>query len=320
MYILGISCFYHDSAACLMKDGKVIAAASEERFTRKKHDPDFPKNAVRYCLEEGKIAVGDLDYLGFYDKPIVKFERILSSYMAYFPRGFLSFLKSMPIWINQKMWVPSVIRKELDYEGKIVFAEHHISHAASTFFASPFEEAAILTVDGVGEWATATSGLGRDNSIELFTEIRFPHSLGLLYTAFTYYLGFKVNSAEYKVMGLAPYGKPIYADKIKEHLFHIQEDGSFQMDMKYFSYPYGLRMINKKFADLFGIEPRNPESKIEHHHFDLASSVQKVTEEAMLKMCGALHKKTRSDNLCLAGGVALNCGRGQWKNYPGNAL
>lgn len=307
MYILGISCFYHDAAACLLKDGKVVAAASEERFTRKKHDPDFPKNAISFCLERENISVDDLDYIGFYDKPIIKFERILTSYLTYFPRGFFSFIKSMPVWLHQKMWVPSVIRNELDYKGKIIFAEHHVSHAASTFFASPFEKAAILTVDGVGEWATATSGMGEGNSIRLFTEIKFPHSLGLLYTAFTYYLGFKVNSAEYKVMGLAPYGRPIYADKIKEHLFHIKDDGSFQMDMKYFSYPYGLKMTNMKFSKLFGFEPRHPESKVEEHHFHLASSVQKVTEETMLKMCTSLYDKTKLDCLCLAGGVALNC-------------
>ncbi len=306
MNILGISCFYHDSAACLIQDGRVVAAASEERFTRKKHDEDFPKNAVEYCLKAGGITTADLDYVGFYDKPFLKFERLLSTYLSTFPRGFLSFSKAMPVWLKEKLWIPQMIRKELQYKGKILFTEHHMSHAASAFLVSPFKEAAILTVDGVGEWATASYGVGRDRKIELFKEIRFPHSLGLLYSAFTYYLGFKVNSAEYKVMGLAPYGEPKYVDLIRK-LIAIKDDGSFEMDMRYFSYHYGLRMVNGNFAKLFGAPPRQPESKLEQHHKDLAASVQKVTEEVMLKMADYLHRETGMENLCLAGGVALNC-------------
>jgi len=304
--ILGISCFYHDSAACLIQDGHVVAAASEERFTRKKHDEGFPRQAIRYCLEAGGIQAGDLDYVGFYDKPILKFERLISTYLSTFPRGFTSYSKAMPVWLKEKLWIPSLIRKELGYKGKILFTEHHMSHAASAFLVSPFKEAAILTVDGVGEWATASYGVGKDRQIDLFKEIRFPNSLGLLYSAFTYYLGFKVNSAEYKVMGLAPYGEPKYVDEVKQ-LIDIKDDGSFVIDMSYFSYHHGLRMVNGNFSRLFGGPVREPESKLEQRHKDIAMSVQKVTEEVMLKMAGYLHRETGMENLCLAGGVALNC-------------
>ena len=306
MNILGISCFYHDSAACLIQDGHVVAAASEERFTRKKHDEGFPHKAVEYCLKAGRIEAKDLDYVGFYDKPVLKFERLISTYVSTFPRGFFSYSKAMPVWLKEKLWIPSMIRKELNYKGKILFTEHHMSHAASAFLVSPFKEAAILTVDGVGEWATASYGVGKDRQIDLFREIRFPHSLGLLYSAFTYYLGFKVNSAEYKVMGLAPYGEPKYVDQVKQ-LIDIKDDGSFVMDMSYFSYHYGLRMVNGKFSKLFGGPPREGESKLDQRHKDIAASVQKVTEEVMLKMASYLHRETGLENLCLAGGVALNC-------------
>jgi len=304
--ILGISCFYHDSAACLIQDGRLVAAASEERFTRKKHDEAFPHQAIQYCLKAGKISEKDLDYVGFYDKPFLKFERLLSTYLSTFPRGFRSFSKAMPIWLKEKLWIPQLIRKELKYKGKILFTEHHLSHAASAFLVSPFKEAAILTVDGVGEWATASYGVGRDREIDLYREIRFPHSLGLLYSAFTYYLGFKVNSAEYKVMGLAPYGVPRYVDQVRR-LIEIKDDGSFELDMRYFSYHHGLRMVNGRFSALFGGPPRDPESKLDQRHKDIAASVQKVTEEVMLKMASCLHRETKMDNLCLAGGVALNC-------------
>src|SRR6059036_520319 len=306
MNILGISCFYHDAAACLIQDGRLVAAASEERFTRKKHDEAFPHEAIQYCLQEGGVKVSDLDYVGFYDKPFLKFERLLSTYLSTFPRGLISFSKAMPVWLKEKLWIPKIIRRELGYEGKLLFTGHHLSHAASAFLVSPFKEAAILTVDGVGEWATASYGVGRDREIELFKEIRFPHSLGLLYSAFTYYLGFKVNSAEYKVMGLAPYGVPRYLDQVKR-LIAIKDDGSFELDMRYFSYHHGLRMVNGRFSTLFGGPPRDPESKLDQRHKDIAASVQKVTEEVMLKMASYLHRETGMENLCMAGGVALNC-------------
>jgi carbamoyltransferase len=306
MNILGISCFYHDSAACLLQDGKVIAAASEERFTRIKHDQDFPTNAIQYCLREGGISANQLDYVGFYDKPFLKFERILYTYIATFPRSFPSFIKAIPIWLKQKLWIPHLIKKHLEYEGEILFIEHHMSHAASSFLVSPFQEAAILSIDGVGEWATATYGVGRDRDIEILKEIRFPHSLGLLYSAFTYYLGFKVNSAEYKVMGLAPYGEPRYLDEIRE-LISIADDGSFKINMKYFSYDYGLTMTNDKFDRLFGHPVRKPEDKLEQRHMDLAASIQRITEEVVLKMAHHLHGETGMENLCMSGGVALNC-------------
>jgi carbamoyltransferase len=306
MIILGISCYYHDSAACLVKDGDIVAAAQEERFSRIKHDQEFPINAVRYCLKEAGISIDDVDYVGFYDKPLIKFERILYTYLATFPRSFPSFLKVVPLWLRKKLWIPSIIKDELDYQGEVMMIEHHMSHAASSFLVSPFEEAAIVTVDGVGEWATSTIGKGEGNNIELCKEIRFPHSLGLLYSAFTYYLGFKVNSAEYKVMGLAPYGKPRYYDEVLE-LVRFEDDGSFKMNMKYFAYDYGLRMTNGRFDKLFGRPVREPESKLEQFHMDIAASVQKVTEDIVLRMAVHAHELTGSKNLCMAGGVALNC-------------
>ena len=305
--ILGISAYYHDSAACLIQDGKVIAAASEERFTRKKHDAAFPKNAVQYCLKEAGITVSDLTHVGFYEKPFIKFERILKTSLLNFPKSYPSFLKAIPVWLKEKLWTPQNIRKELEYSGKVHFIEHHRSHAASSFFTSPFKEAALLTVDGVGEWQTATFGVGKDKEISLFKEIRFPHSLGLLYTAFTYYLGFKVNSAEYKVMGLAPYGEPRYVGLILRELMSVSEDGGIRLNMEYFSYAHGLKMINRKFCELFGRAARKKESKLEQFHKDIAASIQKVTETVMLKMVNFVYKETKMENLCLAGGVALNC-------------
>ena len=307
-YVLGLSCFYHDSAAALLKDGVVIAAGQEERFSRKRHDSGFPEKAIQYVLHEAGIKPEQLDAVGFYDKPLLKFERMLSTYVATFPRSFGSFRKAMPLWLHEKLWVPSIIRKELKpYKGPILFAEHHMSHAASCFLPSPYEEAAILTVDGVGEWATASFGVGRGSDITLFKEIRFPHSLGLLYSAFTYYLGFKVNSAEYKVMGLAPYGKPVHFERIMKDMVHLNEDGSFKLNMKYFSYDYGLRMTNGAFDDFFGGPPRKPEAWMAEREFDIAASVQKVCEEVVLKMVRHLHQETGLDKLCMAGGVALNC-------------
>ncbi len=307
MNILGISGFYHDSAAALLSDGKLVAAAHEERFTRKRHDPDLPAQATKYCLEAAGLAIGDLDYVVFYDKPFIKLERMLMTYLATFPRSLPSFTKAIPVWLKEKLWVPSQIREKLGFEGEVLFAEHHQSHAASAFLPSPFEEAAILTCDGVGEWATTTQGIGRGDSFELINEIRFPHSLGLLYSAFTYYLGFKVNSAEYKVMGAAPYGKPKYAPKILEELVDLRDDGSFKLNMKYFAYDYGLTMTNERFARLFGQPRRDGESKMEEFHWDMAASVQHVTEEIVLRMVRDLHRKTGMKNLCMAGGVALNC-------------
>jgi carbamoyltransferase len=307
MNILGISCFYHDAAAALIKDGQLVAAAHEERFTRKKHDQDFPVHAIRYCLQEGGIQAKDIDFIGFYDKPLIKFERLLTTYVATFPKSLPSFLKAMPIWLKEKLWIPQKIREELGEQAKLLFIDHHLSHAASAFFVSSFSEAAILTADGVGEWETTTMGMGLDNTLTLQQSIHFPHSLGLLYSAFTYYLGFRVNSAEYKVMGLAPYGKPIYADLILEKLVSVKEDGSFWLNMKYFGYDYGLTMTNKHFNELFGALPRAPESTLTQYHKDMAASLQFVTDKIMLQITTALHKKTGSDNLCLAGGVALNC-------------
>ncbi|MBI5185703.1 MAG: carbamoyltransferase [Nitrospinae bacterium] len=307
MYILGISAYYHDSAAALIKDGELIAAAQEERFTRKRHDHDFPLSAVQYCLQEAGIDIGQVDYVSFYDKPLLKFERIMVTYLATFPWSFPSFIKAMPMWLHQKLWIPNDIKKKLGYHRKVLFTEHHESHAASAFLVSPFEEAAILTLDGVGEWATATMGKGEGTNIEILREINFPHSLGLLYSAFTYFLGFKVNSAEYKVMGLAPYGEPKYVDLIKDNLISIKEDGSFRMNMKCFAYDYGLTMTNKNMNKLFGIPVRKSEGPLEQIHKDIAASVQKVTEEIVLRMCRALHALTKSRNLCMAGGVALNC-------------
>ena len=307
MNILGISCFYHDSAAALIKNGRLIAAAHEERFTRKKHDQNFPTHAIKYCLRESGIQNKDIDYIGFYDKPFVKFERLLTTYIATFPKGLPSFLKAMPVWMKEKLWIPQKIREELGDSGKLLFVDHHLSHAASAFFVSPFSESAILTADGVGEWETTTMGVGSNKDIILTNSIHFPHSLGLLYSAFTYYLGFRVNSAEYKVMGLAPYGKPVFADLILKELVSLKEDGSFRLNMKYFAYDYGLTMTNNRFYRLFDASPRKPESALTQFHKDVAASIQQVTDEIMLRMTKHLQKKTGSENLCLAGGVALNC-------------
>lgn len=307
MNILGISAFYHDSAACLVRDGEIIAAAQEERFTRKKHDFSFPANAVEYCLKEAGINAEELDYVGFYDKPFIKFERILYSYLAYAPVGIKSFFKSIPLWIKQKLFIRDIIKNELGYNGKVLFSEHHESHAASAFYPSPFSEAAILTVDAVGEWATTSYGVGEENDISITSELKFPHSLGLLYSAFTYYTGFKVNSAEYKVMGLAPYGEPKYVDIILDRLIDLKEDGSFKLNMKYFNYCTGLTMTNGRFNKLFGGRPSKPASKVTQREMDLARSIQVVTEEIVLRMVNHVYKQTGKKNLCLAGGVALNC-------------
>ena len=307
MNILGISAFYHDSAACLVRDGEIVAAAQEERFTRKKHDYSFPAQAVKYCLKQGGIAAGALDYVCFYDKPFIKFERILETYLTYAPLGIRSFMMAIPLWIKQKLWMKEFIKKQLGFEGAILFPEHHESHAASAFFASPFQKAAFLTIDGVGEWTTTSYGVGENNQISIMEEMHFPHSLGLLYSAFTYYTGFKVNSGEYKVMGLAPYGRPVYKDLILTELMDLKEDGSFKLNMKYFNYCAGLTMTSAKFHRLFGGPPRRPESAVTQRDMDLARSVQEVTEEVMLRMARHIHRRTGQKNLCLAGGVALNC-------------
>jgi carbamoyltransferase len=307
MNILGISAYYHDSAACLVKDGIIIAAAQEERFTRKKHDHTFPSNAIQYCLREAGIDGTELDYVAFYDKPFLKFERILETYLAFAPMGIKSFLTAMPLWIKKKLWIKELIKDELNYNGKIIFPEHHESHAASAFFPSPFQEAAFITMDGVGEWSTSSFGVGKGNKIELLADIQFPHSLGLLYSAFTYYTGFRVNSGEYKIMGLAPYGEAKYKNLIYKHLIDVKEDGSFKMNMDYFNYCAGLTMTNNKFHKLFGGPPRKPESKLTQKEMDLARSVQEVTEEIVLKMAKHVRKETGMKYLCLAGGVALNC-------------
>ncbi len=306
-YVLGISAFYHDSAACLLEDGAIVAAAQEERFTRKKGDAAFPLHAARYCLQAGGIAASQLAYVGFYDKPLLKFERILETYLGIAPRGFGQFRIAGPLWMKEKLFLDREIRRALGYEGEILYAEHHESHAASAFFPSPFEQAAILTVDGVGEWATASFGAGRGNDFELLQELHWPDSLGLLYSAFTYYTGFKVNSGEYKVMGLAPYGEPNYVDVIYRKLIDLREDGSFTLNQEYFNYLTGLTMTNGAFDRLFGGPPRVPESKLTQREMDLARSVQVVCEEVMLRMARTLHRETGMDNLCLAGGVALNC-------------
>jgi len=322
--ILGLSAFYHDSAACLVVDGEIVAAAQEERFTRKKHDHNFPLQALRYCLAEAGIGVDQIDYVGFYDKPLLKFDRLLETYLDYAPRGLISFLKAMPLWMREKLWMPDLIRLELaraegiedDREAKrrakrlevpILFGDHHESHAASAFYPSPFEEAAILTVDGVGEWATSSVGIGRGNEVELVEELKFPSSLGLLYSAFTYYTGFKVNSGEYKVMGLAPYGEPKYVAEIKRHLVDIAGDGSLRLDQRFFGYCEGLRMTNRAFDKIFAGPPREPETKLTQKEMDLARSLQEVTEEILLKMAVHVHERTGMKKLCLAGGVALNC-------------
>ena len=314
--ILGISAFYHDSAACLVRDGEIVAAAQEERFTRKKHDPGFPHNAVRYCLREGGVSLKDLRYVAFYDKPLVKFERLLETYLAFAPRGFRSFLAAMPVWMKEKLFLKELLRRELktlDGAGDtalppLLFGEHHESHAASAFYPSPFEDAAVLCLDGVGEWATTSAWLGsRGSELAPLWEITFPHSLGLLYSAFTYYTGFKVNSGEYKVMGLAPYGRPTYVQNIYDHLLDLKPDGTFRLNMDYFEYCTGLTMTNRRFDALFGGPPRQPETPLTQREMDLARSVQDVTEEVMLRLARTLHRETGVENLCLAGGVALNC-------------
>lgn len=307
MYILGISAFYHDSAAALLKDGEVIAAAQEERFTRKKHDHNFPANAVKYCLREAGITVSDLEAVAFYDKPFLKFNRLLETYLSYPGKGLNSFMMAIPLWLKQKLWIPDLIEKETGFLETVLYPEHHESHAASAFFPSKFTEAAFLTIDGVGEYATASYGIGSGNRVKILGEINFPHSLGLLYSAFTYHAGFKVNSGEYKVMGLAPYGKPVYVDAIYKHLIDLKEDGSFKMNMDYFDYNTGLKMTNDKFSELFGGTAREPETNLTQREMDLACSVQVVTEEIVLRMARHIRKETGMKNLVLAGGVALNC-------------
>lgn len=315
MYILGISAFYHDSAACLLKDGEIVAAAQEERFTRKKHDAGFPTHAIQYCLREAGIAAKDIDNVVFYEKPFVKFERLLETYLAFAPKGFTSFAKAMPVWIKDKLFQKSALIKELkstldesvDWRERLLFSEHHLSHAASAYYPSPFDSAAVLTLDGVGEWTTTSLAIGKGSDLQVVKEIHFPHSLGLLYSAFTYYTGFKVNSGEYKVMGLAPYGEPRYADLIREKLITVADDGSFQFDMSYFDYATGLTMTNKKFNALFGGPPRTSETELTQREMDLAASVQKVTEDIVLELARGIAKETGERNLCLAGGVALNC-------------
>ena len=307
--ILGISAFYHDAAAAIIVDGRIVAAAQEERFTRKKHDERFPQHAIEYCLEVAGLRPDRLDYVGFYDKPLLKFERLLETYLASAPRGFRSFLLAMPPWLRQKLYLPRELNRGLghQYKKRYIFAEHHESHAASAFFPSPFEEAAILTLDGVGEWATASFGHGRGNRMTLTHELRFPHSLGLLYSAFTYFCGFRVNSGEYKLMGLAPYGEPKYAALILERLIDLKPDGSFRMDMRYFDYCHGLTMTSRQFNELFGGPPRSPESPLTQREMDIAASIQQVTEEIMVRIARHVRATTGSKNLCLAGGVALNC-------------
>ena len=307
-YILGISAFYHDSAAVLVKDGEIIAAAQEERFTRKKHDFNLPINSINYCLSEAGICSSDLAYVGFYDKPFIKFERILETALSFAPIGLRQFLQAMPLWLKEKLWIKELIYKNLpQFKGEIIFSQHHESHAASAFYPSPFNEAAILTIDGVGEWDTASFGIGRNNDINLMYSLKFPHSLGLLYSAFTYYTGFKVNSGEYKLMGLAPYGESKYVDLILNELIDLKEDGSFKLNMRYFGFCNGMRMTNGRFEKLFGAKPRKPETAIRQRDMDLARSIQMVTEEIMLRMARYVYKITGQRYLCLAGGVALNC-------------
>jgi carbamoyltransferase len=307
MNILGLSAFYHDSAACLVQDGRLVAAAQEERFTRKKHDHRFPSSAASFCLETGGITADQLDHVVFYDKPWLKFERLLETYLSFAPAGLPSFLKAVPLWLKQKLWMEDLIKKELGFAGRVLFPEHHQSHAASAFYPSPFQRAAVLTADGVGEWATASWGVGSDHRLDLRQQLDFPHSLGLLYSAFTYYTGFRVNSGEYKVMGLAPYGEPRFVRQILEHLVDLREDGSFRLDQRYFNYCQGLTMTSKAFDELFGGPPRKPESKLTQREMDLARSVQDVTEEIVLRMARHVRRETGERNLCMAGGVALNC-------------
>jgi carbamoyltransferase len=315
MYLLGISAYYHDSAACLIKDGEIIAAAQEERFTRKKHDSDFPHHAIKFCLKYANVDQEAIDNVVFYEKPFMKFERLLETYLAFAPKGFASFAKAMPIWIKDKLFQKSELIKKLEatlgnkvnWRERLLFSEHHLSHAASAFYPSPFKSAAVLTLDAVGEWTTTSVAIGRDKDLKVIKEIHFPHSLGLLYSAFTYYTGFKVNSGEYKVMGLAPYGEPRFADLIRENLIMVADDGSFQMDMSYFDYATGLTMTNKKFDLLFGGPPRLPEAELTQREMDLAASIQKVTEDIVVQIAKGIAEETGERNLCLAGGVALNC-------------
>lgn len=307
MYILGISAFYHDSAACLVKDGEILSAAQEERFTRKKHDHNFPQKAIEFCLKDAGITSNQIDLVAFYDKPFLKFERLLETYLAYAPVGIKSFIKAMPLWIKEKLWMKEMIKDKLGYSGKVIFPEHHESHAASAFYPSPYNNAAILTMDGVGEWTTTSYGIGDGNDIQLLADIKFPHSLGLLYSALTYYTGFKVNSGEYKVMGLAPYGEPKFKQLIYDHLIDAKDDGSFRMNMEYFNYCQGLTMTNEKFNKLFGGPPRKPETNLTQKEMDIARSLQEVTEEIVLKLGNHVYEETGLKNLCLAGGVALNC-------------
>jgi len=306
MYVLGISCYYHDAAACLLRDEQIVAAAAEERFSREKHDSGFPDRAVEYCLSEADIDIDDVDYLGFYEKPLEKFDRIIETFLAVAPWGFRTYLAGLPLWMRKRLWIRSDIRDHLDYNGDILFARHHQSHAASTFYASPFEEAAILTVDGVGEWTTTTWGVGTRDGVEIRETIDFPHSLGLLYSAFTDYLGFEVNNGEYKVMGLASYGDPVYADRIREELIDIKADGSFRLDTDRFTYLTRPRMVGDAFADVFGHPRRDPEGELKAHHFDIAASVQTVLEDVLDRLVRTLHDRTEMDYLCMAGGVALN--------------
>ncbi|MGH7030370.1 MAG: carbamoyltransferase family protein, partial [Stellaceae bacterium] len=314
MRILGISAFYHDAAAALVEDGRVVAAAQEERFTRQKYDSSYPENAIGYCLSEAGIGLGDIDRVAFYDKPLLKFDRLVKTYLAFAPRGFRSFREAMPLWLKDKLFQKRLLVKrlraaapEFDWRRRLLFAEHHLSHAASAFFPSPYEDAAILTMDGVGEWATTSAGLGRGNRITMLKEIHFPHSLGLLYSAFTDFTGFRVNSGEYKVMGLAPYGEPRFTQTILDHLIDLKEDGSFRLNQEYFDYCTGLRMTNERFVDLFGVAARKPDEWLEPVHMDLAASIQSVTEEVILRLTRSVAAETGARNLCLAGGVALNC-------------
>jgi carbamoyltransferase len=314
MRILGISAFYHDSAAALLDDGRIVAAAQEERFSRRKHDAGFPAEAIRYCLAEGGLGLADVDRVVFFEKPFIKFERLLETYVRFAPRGYRSFAMAMPLWIREKLFQKTGLRTSLQaldpdvpLSARLLFSEHHLSHAASAFYPSPFEEALVLTMDGVGEWATTTAAIGKGRSLKIFKEIHFPHSLGLLYSAFTYHCGFKVNSGEYKLMGLAPYGEPRYADLIREHLIDIKADGSFHLDQQYFDYCAGLSMTNARFDRLFGAAPRAAEGELQQRHMDMAASVQAVTEDVVLKLARSLHEETGQTRLCLAGGVALNC-------------
>jgi carbamoyltransferase len=314
VHVLGISAFYHDSAAALLEDGRIVAAAQEERFSRKKHDPDFPAQAIEYCLAEAGIAMGDVERVVFYDKPFLKLERLLETYATFAPRGFKSFSMAIPLWLREKLFLKSLLLKQLaafetrgDWNRELLFSEHHLSHAASAFFPSPFEEAVVLTMDGVGEWATTSAAVGKGTTLRVYKEIPFPHSLGLLYSAFTYYTGFKVNSGEYKLMGLAPYGEPKYAQRIFEHLVDVKADGSFRLDQAYFNYCTGLTMTNSRFEDLFDGRPRKPDEPLTQRHMDLAASIQAVTEEIVLRLTRSLRTETGIRNLCLAGGVALNC-------------